>query len=166
MNGKRFLELMGPIAVLIEAKDKDYNSAVPLDSYFPFGHRSYVQMLHTKINRLVSLVETGQTPKFESIEDTIRDNIAYSAFYLDWLQRKTEHIRGAAPAGMMETAGQLLDPVQEMQRVLIRLTMFLERARDSSNVDSPLHSLEVASILAHARRALEAYGHLGSKEGR
>lgn len=164
MNGKRFLELMGPIAALIEAKDKDYNSAVPLDSYFPFGHRSYVQMLHTKTSRLVSLVETGQAPKFESIEDTIRDNVAYSAFYLDWLQRNTAHIRGAAPAGMVMP----LDPVQEMQRNLIRLMMLIERARDHvpPSLMSPLHTLEMDSILASARGALEDYAHLSGKEGK
>jgi hypothetical protein len=76
------------ITELRAAKGKDYNSAVKLTDYFPFGHQSYVQMIFLKALRLVSLVEvtrTGGRVNFEGTEDTVLDLLNYAVFYGEWL---------------------------------------------------------------------------------
>lgn len=69
-------------------KGNDYNSGVELDSYFPFGHESYSQMVYLKGLRLVSLVKllrAGKQAVFEGIYDTVLDCINYAVFYGEWL---------------------------------------------------------------------------------
>lgn len=87
MNRDRFNELLEPLGELIEKKHGDYNvGRVQLEDYFPFGDKSYVQMLHVKTLRLVSLVNGQVKPSYESIEDTVRDLVNYGVFYLDYLE--------------------------------------------------------------------------------
>jgi len=63
-------------------KGEDYNAgSVQFEDYFPFGHKSYVQMLHLKALRLVSLVEKTEAPNFEGIEDTVLDMVVYANQY-------------------------------------------------------------------------------------
>ena len=90
MKEHEFFEVIRPVAELVDAKDRDYNAGVPLEEYFPFGHKSYIHMLHTKVLRLMSLVKARKQPSFESLEDTVNDLIAYAVFYKAYLQ---------APAG-------------------------------------------------------------------
>lgn len=68
-------------------KHEDYNSLVKLEQYFPFGDKSYVQMLHVKTLRLVSLADNPK-PNFESAKDSVLDLINYSVFYLDYMEKK------------------------------------------------------------------------------
>lgn len=71
-------------AALLQKKRQDYRSGIPLAEYFPYGHKSYQQMLHTKklrIDSLVKVVESGGTPNFESLSDTLIDIANYAAFY-------------------------------------------------------------------------------------
>lgn len=88
MTKAEFMALMEPISNLVDAKHQDYNAGVvKLEQYFPFGHQSYVQNIHTKVLRLVSLVDRGQiSPRFEPVEDTVMDCIAYCAFYLAYIR--------------------------------------------------------------------------------
>ena len=79
-------------AVLLCAKKSaDYNQGmghedmhtVDRASYFPFGLASYAQMLHTKTQRLNSLVLkslAGGEPNFESTRDTLLDIVNYAGF--------------------------------------------------------------------------------------
>lgn len=78
-------------ALLCIRKSQDYNpgQANPHDvdrtSYFPFGATSYAQMLHTKANRFISIVQkqrAGDGANFESLRDTALDIINYAGFYL------------------------------------------------------------------------------------
>lgn len=78
-------------------KAKDYNHGqvdihkIDRSSYFPFGWMSFVQMLHTKVQRLVSLAEkerTGGSSSFESMEDTCLDLINYAGFAVAWAKEK------------------------------------------------------------------------------
>lgn len=55
-----------------------------MEQYFAFGHVSFVQMERTKVLRLTSLVSSKSEPNFESIEDSVRDLIAYAVFHLDY----------------------------------------------------------------------------------
>lgn len=87
MNKQEYLELIQPAIELVVAKHKDYDEGgVKLEDYFPFGDPSYVQMLHVKTMRLVSLTASGNTPTHESLKDTVLDLINYSVFYLKHLE--------------------------------------------------------------------------------
>lgn len=73
-------------------KAQDYNNGgVSLRDYFPFGLTSYVQMLFTKVMRLVSLVKSGRehNATHESSRSTIADLANYSLYCLeqvdDWI---------------------------------------------------------------------------------
>ena len=75
---------------LMLEKAKDYRTGVTLDDYFPFGHYSYLQMLHTKQLRLRSLIavlENGHQPNFESLRDSVIDLLNYGAFYAEYLAK-------------------------------------------------------------------------------
>lgn len=85
MDRSKYLELINPAIVLVQKKHQDYNKGLELDQYFPFGDASYVQMLHVKQCRLLSLVSTNTTENFESKKDTILDLINYAVFYLAYL---------------------------------------------------------------------------------
>jgi len=78
-------------ALLCIKKSQDYNPGqtdahnVDRVSYFPFGATSYAQMLHTKSNRFISIVQkqrAGDGANFESLRDTALDIINYAGFYL------------------------------------------------------------------------------------
>jgi hypothetical protein len=95
MDANRYRELIQPNIDLMLSKHEDYGSAgaiapVPLEEYFPFAHKSYVQMLHVKTQRLVSLTRDPRPPNHEKIEDTVRDLINYAVFYLDYIVPKDE----------------------------------------------------------------------------
>lgn len=55
--------------------------------YFPFGPMSYVQMIHVKSERMVSLVKSGKEPHFEALLDSAVDIINYAAFLVDYLSK-------------------------------------------------------------------------------
>lgn len=89
MKKLEFLAVCEPVAELVERKSEDYQSSlVKHDEYFVFGHKSYVQMLRTKILRLTSLVGDEKDCNFESIEDSVMDALAYTVFYLAYLQKR------------------------------------------------------------------------------
>lgn len=77
---------------ILRKKSEDYGTVgdYAKERYFPFGHKSYLQMIHTKVERLVSVVAQGDCPSFESIDDTLLDLINYSAFYWAWIQEDSE----------------------------------------------------------------------------
>lgn len=85
MDRARYLELINPAIVLVLKKHEDYNKGMKLEDYFPFGDASYVQMLHVKQCRLLSLVSTDTAENFESRKDTVLDLINYAVFYLAYL---------------------------------------------------------------------------------
>lgn len=87
MNKQRYLELIQPAVELVAKKHADYDvGGVEVKDYFPFGGTSYVQMLHVKCMRLVSLQKAGVLPTNESVKDTLNDLINYAVFYLDHLE--------------------------------------------------------------------------------
>jgi hypothetical protein len=82
--------------LLVLKKSLDYNGIeIPepgvRDIYFPFGNASYAHMIHTKSQRLVSLVGNeakGLEPNFECIKDTALDLINYASFLVEYLDRR------------------------------------------------------------------------------
>lgn len=85
MNRAQYLKLLEPAIRLQELKSQDYNGERSVHDYFPFGDKSYVQMLHVKAQRLVHLT-AGGAPVFESVKDSVHDLINYAVFYLEFLE--------------------------------------------------------------------------------
>ena len=75
-------------AELKERKSKDYQGGMwTEEDYFPFGHQSYLHMIHTKYLRIRSVAEQEDT-NFESLGDSLVDMINYCAMYAAWLENK------------------------------------------------------------------------------
>lgn len=90
MNKEQFMRVVSVVAELVEKKGQDYNEG-DVHVYFPFHHKSYVQMLWVKMMRILHVTrkqEEGKPLNFESAEDSIIDLIAYSVFYLEYLQKQ------------------------------------------------------------------------------
>lgn len=85
-------------AILCAKKSLDYNAGkgtnihnIDRSNYFPLGLASYAQMIHTKSERLLSLVRKGGDDAiFESARDTCLDLINYAGFAADHLQREVK----------------------------------------------------------------------------
>lgn len=86
MHKQEFLALVTPVAELVEAKGGDYQNKVSLEQYFPFGDKSYIHMLNTKVLRLISLADKPTAPEFESVKDSVYDLVAYSVFFIKHLE--------------------------------------------------------------------------------
>jgi len=93
-KGPKFLEAMSPVlAEIVELrarKGQDYNSSVQLTDYFPMGHLSYFQMVHMKTKRaesLIDVLQTGGTPNFEGLRDTLLDLLNYTTFWVEALDK-------------------------------------------------------------------------------
>jgi hypothetical protein len=83
------LELIVPAIEMVVKKGEDYNQGeAKLEQYFPFGDYSYIQMIHLKALRLVSLIGKTEKPNYEGIEDTLYDLLNYVIFYLDYLEKR------------------------------------------------------------------------------
>ena len=69
-------------AILMSKKAEDYNrSNTTYREYFPYGDKSYAQMIHMKAMRLVNLAEKDEKPNFESVQDSLLDIINYAAMW-------------------------------------------------------------------------------------
>lgn len=72
-------------------KSKDYQgSQFTEEDYFPFGHLSFIHMLHTKMLRIRSVAEQEGQQNFESLTDSLIDMINYSAMYAAWVENQSE----------------------------------------------------------------------------
>ena len=92
MTGDDFDRIVAPVRALIAKKGEDYNHAVKLEEYFPFGDKSHVQMCYMKAMRMRSLVQQDRQPNFDSVLDTAQDLLAYTVFYLEFLEKKNAKI--------------------------------------------------------------------------
>ena len=88
MDKQTFFDITNDLYELHRAKSGDYGDE---REYFPFGESSYVQMLHIKTKRLVSLAQAAQSndevPNFESVQDTVKDLANYCIFFLNYLAK-------------------------------------------------------------------------------
>jgi len=92
------------IKVLDECKEiqlkkaQDYqnpNSSIKQADYYPNGCASILDMMHTKMLRLRSVIEAlqndpGYVENFESIEDSAKDLINYASFFVEYYRGKME----------------------------------------------------------------------------
>ena len=90
MNKQEYLDLINPAIEMVAKKGEDYNSGeATLEQYFPFRDHSYIQMVHMKALRLVSLASLpeGHSPNYDSTKDTLYDLLNYTVFYLQYLEQ-------------------------------------------------------------------------------
>ena len=84
------IQILKDAAALKELKSKDYQGGMwKEEDYFPFGHQSYMHMIHTKYLRMRNIMEAEDT-NFESLEDTLVDMINYSAMYAAYIENNKE----------------------------------------------------------------------------
>lgn len=88
---RRSISVLEECVQLQTKKSADYqnpNSTVEQADYYPRGVWSLYDIMHTKMTRIKSLleaVEAGHTPNFEGLDDSARDLINYSSFFVSWL---------------------------------------------------------------------------------
>lgn len=92
MNKQDYLKLIAPAIDLVEGKGEDYNqgAVTTLHAYFPFGDKSYVQMIYVKALRLVAMASSEAEPVYETNRDTLLDLINYCVFMLEYLENAYE----------------------------------------------------------------------------
>lgn len=80
------IDILEQAAELKKRKSADYQgSQFSETDYFPFGHLSYIHMMHTKMLRIRSVAEQDNT-NFESLTDSLIDMINYAAMYAAWVE--------------------------------------------------------------------------------
>ena len=70
-------------------KSSDYqneNSNIRQAMHYRRGVDTIQDMIHQKLLRAQSLLESGETPNFESLEDTYKDIINYSSFAVSYIR--------------------------------------------------------------------------------
>ena len=83
------VDIMKEAIALKERKSKDYQGSQFTEAdYFPFGHISFIHMLHTKMLRIRSVAEQEGNQNFESLTDSLIDMINYSAMYAAWVENQ------------------------------------------------------------------------------
>ena len=83
-------EILKEAADLKIRKSQDYQNGIWKEKdYFPFGSKSYIHMMWTKMLRIRSVAEKENT-NFESLEDSLLDMINYSAMYIAFLRDSGE----------------------------------------------------------------------------
>jgi hypothetical protein len=86
---KTAIDIMKEAIELKERKSKDYQgSQFTEEDYFPFGHHSYIHMLHTKMLRIRSVAEQDGSQNFESLTDSLIDMINYASMYAAWVDNQ------------------------------------------------------------------------------
>lgn len=78
---------------LQKKKGETYNGPNDIDlaksQYFPYGHESYLTMLHIKLKRIEGIALDKNRPiNFESTYDSILDIINYASFYGAYLKQQ------------------------------------------------------------------------------
>jgi len=68
----------------IRAMKRDYGG---IKDYFPFGAKSYIQMIHVKTKRLVNIANLTEAEiKNESVKDNLLDLINYASYMYEYLE--------------------------------------------------------------------------------
>ena len=78
----RIPQLFIDAAEVQSKKDKDYNNKSERKEYFPFGLKSYIQMIWIKVLRMVNVVNKDKVFN-EPLHDSIIDLVNYASFLYD-----------------------------------------------------------------------------------
>jgi len=83
------VKVLEECADLMKLKSEDYNHISQID-YYPNGLQDIWYMLHTKVTRIRSVLAKGSDTNFESAQDSARDLINYSAFFVEYSEGKMD----------------------------------------------------------------------------
>ena len=91
---KESIKVLHECADLQLKKSNDYqnpNSTIRQADYYPRGFASILDVMHTKIIRMRSVLEAMEydpnyVPNFESLEDSAKDLINYSSFAVSFIR--------------------------------------------------------------------------------
>jgi predicted HAD superfamily Cof-like phosphohydrolase len=83
------ISVLNDCAELMIKKGKDYN-VLPQTTYYPNGLPDLWYMLHVKITRIRSLLAKKGESNYESMADSAKDLINYSAFFVEYLEGKMD----------------------------------------------------------------------------
>lgn len=90
---KESLRVLQECAELQSRKSQDYQSDtsnVLQAQHYRRGIDTIHDILIGKITRATSLLESGNAPNFESLEDTYKDMINYASFAVSYMRGKME----------------------------------------------------------------------------
>lgn len=96
-NHKESVKILEECIELQIRKSEDYqnpNSNIVQSMHYRRGVDTIFDMMHQKMLRIQSLLEAGSVPKNESLEDSAKDLINYSSFFVAYLRGKMEGQRG------------------------------------------------------------------------
>ena len=84
MSDRFAISVLTECAELMRAKGKAYNR-IPQAEYYPNGEHDIFVMMWQKVKRIQSLLSEDGDNNFESIDDSCRDLINYTAFMVEFL---------------------------------------------------------------------------------
>lgn len=90
---KESLKVLQECAEMQNKKSKDYQSdesGVLQAMHYRRGVDTIHDIILGKVWRATSLIESGNNPNFESLEDTYKDLINYSSFAVSYIRGKME----------------------------------------------------------------------------
>lgn len=86
-----YYSVLGSAIEIYSKKSEDYNNESTVEDYFPFGNISYLQLIHMKYMRIMSVAKSNSKPNYESLEDSLLDMINYCSFFVSY----TQNLKGA-----------------------------------------------------------------------
>lgn len=95
-NERESIKVLAECAELQARKSKDYQnekSRIRQADHYPRGCATILDMVHQKITRIYSVMESmeyGDSPNFESLEDSAKDAINYLSFFVSYSRGKME----------------------------------------------------------------------------
>ena len=99
-----FANILSEVADLKAKKSQDYQgSSIEQSEYFPYGQLSFNHMLWTKVLRIRSVSDQNGSQNFESIEDSLKDLIAYATMNIEWIREQNKE--------------EVLDPADELDKL-------------------------------------------------
>lgn len=91
------IKVLEECKILQLKKSEDYqnkNSSIKQADYYPRGCFTILDIMHGKMLRIKSVLEAMESnnydPNFESLEDSAKDLINYSSFFVSYLRKKMQ----------------------------------------------------------------------------
>jgi hypothetical protein len=98
MTDRESIKVLQECIDLQSKKSRDYqnpNSTIRQADYYPTGCLTILEIMHAKLLRMRSVMEAMQNdptykPNYESLEDSAKDLINYSSFYVAYSRGKVD----------------------------------------------------------------------------
>lgn len=93
MEERESIKVLSECAEVQRRKSADYQNAkstIKQADHYRRGIDTITDMIHQKLLRAISLIESGEAPKNEALEDTYIDMINYASFAVSYLRGKMD----------------------------------------------------------------------------